>query len=111
METNKIMMKVISGIAKDIATHPILFKPLIYWIFRFGSLYDLKFINRFVETELDLRRKNKIPDNYLRRMSQSQAKIAMSKLNNVDSDNAIRIENAHLYHKGLSDIQQIIIPA
>lgn len=109
-EVGHFLKKVATGFATGIATSPPLFQLLVYHIFRFGHLYNVKAINRFVETELDLNRKDSIPEAYLRRMTPMQARLILLGINKVEEDNAIRIRYAQTYHEGLSDLSELILP-
>ena len=110
MGAGQISKRVSGGLAKDIATSPPLFQAFVYRIFRFGHLNNIKTINRFVETELDLSRKDRIPENYLQRMTPMQARLVLSKINRVEMDNAERIRYARIYHEGLSDLAKLRLP-
>jgi perosamine synthetase len=105
-----LLSKVGSGLMRDFFTFRPLFQLFTYWMFRFGYLHRIKAINRFVETELDQSQKKQIPDNYLRRMLPLQARIALSNLDRVGRDNATRICFAQIYHEGLNDLQELILP-
>ncbi|MFC1524209.1 DegT/DnrJ/EryC1/StrS family aminotransferase [Thermodesulfobacteriota bacterium] len=109
-ETGRLAKKIISGLATDIATSPPLFQLLVFHIFRFGHLHQIRAINKHVETELDLTRKDVIPELYLRRLSPMQARLALAKLDNIEQDSARRIHAASLYHEGLKDIDEIGLP-
>jgi len=102
--------KILKGIITDISTSFPLFQILVFWIFRFGHLKKIKFINKFVETELDLDSKKVIPESYLRKMTPLQARIALTKLKQVDEDNNKRIRFAKMYYEGLKDIAQLFLP-
>jgi dTDP-4-amino-4,6-dideoxygalactose transaminase len=73
-------------------------------------LYNIRAINRFVETEIDLNRKDQLPENYRRKMTPMQARLALSKLDRVEKDNAERIRYAQIYHEGLSDLRELLLP-
>ena len=109
-ELKWLLKKIISGLASDIATYPPLFRAIVYHIFRFGYLNNIRFINRFVETELDLSAKDEIPENYLRKMMPMQASLALSGLDRLEGDSEKRIRYAKLYHGGLCDLKGLILP-
>jgi perosamine synthetase len=110
MEIGQYGKRVINALVKDIASCPPLFQLLVYQIFRFGHLHDIRFINRLIETELDLARKDELPENYSRKMMPMQARLVLSKLDRVENDNAARIRYARMYHEGLSDLPELILP-
>jgi len=109
-EINWFLKKFMKGLFTTIVTSTPLFQLLVYRIFRFGHLHNIRFINRFVETELDLTVKDKIPDNYLRKMTPMQARLVLSKINNVQKTNLIRIKFAQIYHDGLINLPKITLP-
>ena len=105
-----LLQKVKSGIVTDTATFPPLFQLLTYWIFRWAFLKDIDFINRFVTIELDVERKEQLPESYKSQFTDFQARLAQSQLSRIDRDSQVRIENGLLYHEGLKDIKELIIP-
>jgi dTDP-4-amino-4,6-dideoxygalactose transaminase len=105
-----ILKKILKGLLNDILTHPSVFRPLTYWIFRFGFLRDIKLINKQVEIELDLKLKKEIPMRYLARYAPFQARLALSQLGRIDAESEIRIKKAALYRKGLSGISGLVLP-
>ena len=102
--------KVVAALVTDVVTAPLLFKSLVYWIFRFGHLHDIRAINRFVTVELDTSRKRTLPETYLRQLSAVQARMVLRQLARVDVLAAERIHYAKMYHEGLSDIPGLITP-
>jgi dTDP-4-amino-4,6-dideoxygalactose transaminase len=56
MPMSMLMPKVLKAMFTDAVTAPPLFKSLIYWVFRFGYLHNVRAINKHVITELDTRR-------------------------------------------------------
>ncbi len=109
-EMKVLTKRVFNGLFIDIVTNPVLFKTIVFWIFRFGYLHDIGVINRFVQSELDLSRKNEMPERYLRRMTPMQARLVLSRIDSVDHNSAIRIKYAKMYHEGLSGLPEIILP-
>ena len=109
-EMSTLIKRVANGLLTDIVTHPILFKPLVFWVFRFGYLHDVRAINRFVQSELDLSRKKEMPEKYLRRMSPMKARLILSRLDFVDQNTDTRTRYAGMYHEGLSGLTELILP-
>jgi perosamine synthetase len=105
-----IFKRMLKGLMTDLLTNPIIFKPLTYWIFRYGFLHDIRWINKKVEIELDLKLKDKVPENYLVRYTPFQARLALPQLKNIDLNTENRVEKAILYHEGLKDIPELIMP-
>jgi len=105
-----ILKKMLKGLATDLLTYPLIFQPLTYWLFRYGFLHDIGWINRQVEIELDLELKKEMPANYLRRYTPFQARLALSQLNQIDADIELRAQKAALYRKELSGISELVLP-
>lgn len=110
MASGMLCAKVAKALVTDLVTIPALFKSIVYWVFRFGYLHNVRAINRFVEVELDTSRKSVLPQTYLRRFLPVQARMVLRQLERVDSNAAVRIRYARLYHEGLSDIPGLMTP-
>jgi len=105
-----IFKRMLKGLMTDFLTFPPLFKLLTFWIFRYGFLNDIAWINRRVEIELDLRRKDVVPAHYLARFTPFQARLAFSQLDRIDQENNLRVERANLYRSELQNITNLILP-
>jgi dTDP-4-amino-4,6-dideoxygalactose transaminase len=98
-----LIKRMLKGLVTDLATNPILFRALTYWIIRFGQLHEIRAINRFVEEERDLNRRDRVPAEYLGRMTAAQHRLCLTQLGHVDRDNRSRAEKAALYRSGLQE--------
>jgi perosamine synthetase len=105
-----LLKRMAKGLASDIATFPPLFKLLTYRIFRYGFLNDIEWINRRVQTELDVRRRDSIPAHYLARMTPFQARLALPQLDRIDRETDARIERARAYHAALDGTGGLLLP-
>jgi dTDP-4-amino-4,6-dideoxygalactose transaminase len=110
MRLGMLYAKALSAFVTDVVTHPVLFRPFVYWIFRFGHLHDLQTINRFVTVELDTSRKQALPSSYMCRMLPAQARLVLRQLAGIDGDAQVRRRYARLYHDGLRDLPDLILP-
>jgi dTDP-4-amino-4,6-dideoxygalactose transaminase len=99
-----------SGAAADVATWPPLFKSLTYRVFRYGFLNDVALLNSQVTVDVDPQRKDVLPESYLRRMTPLQARLVLRQLGSVEDDIRARIRYAELYHAGLHDIPEVLVP-
>lgn len=108
--TGFILKRMRQGLLTDIATMPLVFRSLVFWIFRFGYLNDIDAINRRVNTELDLNRHDELPSHYRSRLTPAQARIAIRQLDRVDEVAQIRIRNAGIYREGLEGIPGLLLP-
>lgn len=108
--TGYYLSKVLSGLITDAATWPPVFKSLTFWIFRYGFLHDIGFLNNQVSIDKNPTCKTTLPQSYLHRMTPIQARLIRSQLEGVAPNNKIRIHNATLYHEGLQNIKEIVLP-
>jgi len=105
-----IFKKILKGLLTGILTYPLIFRPLTYWIFRFGFLRDIEWINRQVEIELDLELKKEMPSDYLARYTPFQARLTLAQLDRIDAEIEIRNRKAALYRDGLKNISELVLP-
>lgn len=98
------------GLMTDLVTAPPIFQWLTYRFFRHGHLHEIRAINRRVETELNLERRDAMPEHYLRRPTGFQARLVASQINQVDVHTATRVENAVLYAALLQDAPGLGLP-
>lgn len=110
MPLGMVSAKVTKALITDIVTMPPLFRSLVFWIFRFGYLHDVRAINKHVTVELDTSRKEALPSTYLRRLLPVQARMVLRQLDRVDDYAATRIRYSKLYHDGLSGLPELITP-
>lgn len=104
-----IAKRMLKGLVSDILTNPLIFKPLTYWIFRYGFLHDIHWINRWVEIELNLKRYDVFPQHYQARLTPWQARLILPQLARVEADSQNRLQKAELYHQGLKDIAGLVL--
>jgi len=102
--------RMLHGLLTDLATHPIVFRSLSYWIFRFGYLHDVRWINRFVQEELDLSLRERLPETHLGQMTAAQQRLCAGQLAHVDRDNRIRAAKADRYRAGLAGTAGVLLP-
>ena len=103
------LKKVFKALITNLATSKLLFRFVVLPIIKLGYFKNIKFINRFVETELDISRKRTLPSHYKTRPSLAQAMLLSKKLKNVVLDNEVRIKFAKLYFENLKNIKTIHI--
>lgn len=105
-----IIKRMLKGLVTDLLTLPLFFKPLVFWIFRYGYLNDVVSINRRVEIELDLKLKDSMPGHYLARMTPWQARLALSQLTAMEAHRTSRLVKAELYFQGLQGLDGLVLP-
>jgi dTDP-4-amino-4,6-dideoxygalactose transaminase len=102
--------KFVKGLITDVLTFPLVFKLFSFWFFRWTFLKDVETINNTLRIDVDPKRFDTIPADYLHRMSPAQARVLLPQLPAVDVDNWERIRKAGLYFEGLKDIAEIVLP-
>jgi dTDP-4-amino-4,6-dideoxygalactose transaminase len=110
IDRKHLAKRTVYGLATDLSTWPLTFRSLTYWVFRLGYLKDIEFLNKRVRVEDNPVLRREMPAVYRQRMSPVQARLIRRHLPEVDGDQQTRIETAALYHRGLSDIPDIILP-
>jgi perosamine synthetase len=106
-----ITQKVKKGLVHDITMSPIIFQLLTYPIARYAYLKNVEFINSKVRRKPQVSQiAQDLPEIYKSQYTLFQARLGISQLKNVDSDIKIKIKNAHLYHEGLKDIEDLKLP-
>lgn len=104
------LKKVFSAFLTDVVTLPLLFRNSFFWLFRYAFLHNIDAINNKMRIDIDPQLVTKMPKEYLCRMSPLQARLILGQLDRVDRDTQRRIDAAKIYHEGLSDIPELILP-
>lgn len=108
--SSKLLGQVIRGAIMDIATYPLLFRALTYWVFRFGYLRRASWaVGRF-DFDSNAQLVDSIPSTYLRRLSDAQATVILSALNRIDGETSERIDAARIYHEALAALPGLQLP-
>lgn len=105
-----LLKKMMTGLAFDIATAPLVFDASVYWLFRYAYLHDIDFFNNKLETDSNPVAYDSFPSRYSKRMSSAQADIIAPQLKHHKADTAERIAKAKIYHKGLADVPGLVLP-
>jgi dTDP-4-amino-4,6-dideoxygalactose transaminase len=105
-----LLREVASGLATDVATWPPLFKAFTFWVFRFAFLQELSLLNKQVSFDDDPELHRELQGDYRRRMTPLQARLVLRQLARVDEFTRERIERARLYHEGLRDVREVMLP-
>jgi dTDP-4-amino-4,6-dideoxygalactose transaminase len=105
-----VLRKATKAAMTDLATHPVLFRNFVYWIFRYAYLNGIEALNRQVKIEVEPTLKTEFPEAYARRMRPAQARIVAGQLPDVDRLIDARIEIARRYDAGFRTTNSIIRP-
>ncbi|MEM7393058.1 MAG: DegT/DnrJ/EryC1/StrS family aminotransferase, partial [Verrucomicrobiota bacterium] len=100
----RLAKKMQLGWITDLVTHPAVFKSSTYWMFRYGFLHEIGWINRRVDPERDIGRKDEIPRRYLTRLRDAQARLILDQLPGLAKRTAARRERAGVYRAGLKTV-------
>ena len=90
--------------------HPIVFKTITFWVFRYGYLTGNPYLNKLTKSENNPVIKTKLPKDYKILMSNVQASIVLNQLKTVDEKMKIRQEIATIYFDGLKNNRNFTIP-
>ena len=84
--------------------------PFRFPLFRYGYLNNVEMLNKRVRVEDNPTLRREIPEGYLRRMRGAQARVGLRGEARVEADSRARIALARLYHRGLSDLEELLLP-
>jgi perosamine synthetase len=108
--TSRLVKRTAHCLLADLLTHPLIFRCLTFWIFRYACLRDVQSVNKLVRTEDDPVARTKVPEVYKRRITPMQARLIDSQLDRVDEQTEARIARARRYHEGFGKLQQVMGP-
>ena len=95
---------------RDLATNPLIFRALTFWVFRLGMLNDIELINKRTANDPNPFLRDTVPDSLKVRLSPMQARTILSQLSRVEPHLQKRVETARLYHEGLRDLPGVLLP-
>ncbi len=105
-----LVKKMAKGAAFDLATFPLFFELGVYWLFRQAYLHDVEFFNNKLETDSNPVAYSTFPKTYAHRISGAQSDMVRSQLDRVDRHIEERITKAKIYHAGLHDLPDLVLP-
>jgi dTDP-4-amino-4,6-dideoxygalactose transaminase len=108
--TGRLVKRVAQCLLADLLTHPVIFRSLTFWIFRYACLREVQSVNKLVQTEDDPVPRTEIPEVYKRRITPMQARLIDAQLDRVDAQADARIARARRYDEGLAGLQQVMVP-
>jgi dTDP-4-amino-4,6-dideoxygalactose transaminase len=110
MEPALLLKRIVNCLIGDVATMPIVFPLLTFWLFRYGCLHNIKSINKIVDTEDHPVRRNQLPERYMRAITPLQARMISAQLDTVEAHNKARIKHAMEYADGLATLDFLELP-
>jgi perosamine synthetase len=105
-----LLKKMAKGAAFDLATKPLVFDTVVYWIFRTAASHNLKFFSNKLDTDSSPVAYDRFPASYAWRMSGVQASIIRSQFAHCEMQTQERIAKARIYHDGLADLPGLTLP-
>ena len=102
--------KMAKGAMFDTVTNPLVFDTAVYWLFRYAYLNGIQFFKNQLDTDADPKACTSLPPAYAQRMSDGQAEIICEQLPRCEPNMQARIANAALYHGGLHDLPNLVLP-
>lgn len=102
--------RIARGLLADLVTWPPAFKAFFFWVLRYAYLHNIGSVNNQLKIDVNPRLVTVIPPRYLARMTPLQARLALPQLDRIDADTRHRIAAATLYHNGLKDLPELILP-
>lgn len=107
----QLAKKIINGVLIDAVTHPIFFKSIFFWFFRFCFMNKIDAVNNKLKIDVNPQLKTAMPFDYKVRMSGLQASLILAQFGQeLEQQIEIRIEHAKLYHHMLKNIKGIQVP-
>lgn len=104
------LRRMLTAAGLDLATAPLIFGSLVFWLFRFASLRGKKFFSNQLAIDRDPRAYRVFPRKYAVRFSRQQARMVLAALPELKERLHERIRKARLYHEGLRDLPGIMVP-
>ncbi len=105
-----LLRRLLYGATIALATQPLIFRTLTFWVFRLGLLHDLDIINRRTRNDPQPVRRERLPAQQRVRMSPAQARRVLAQLPRVDADTQRRTEIAKLYRRELEGVAGVSLP-
>lgn len=105
----RIFGQVRSGLIREIATFPALYKLFTYWVVRLAYLKNIQPVHQKVIHRPQTSFSQTFPDHYKIQFSPFQARLGLSQLDKVDLHSAARIEKGLLYHHSLNELKELTL--
>lgn len=100
----KLFKRQLGCLIKSVMSSDLVFTIFTFPLIQIAKKFNLSFILKNLETELDLSLKTKFPEEYKEKMSSVQAMLILRSLGEVEKDNHARIDTAQIYYNVLRDV-------
>jgi perosamine synthetase len=108
--TRPLLAHIGKGLLGDFVTFPPVFKAVFFWVLRYAYLHNVAAVNNQLKIDVNPQLMVKMPSRYLNRLTPLQARLALPQLARIDADTRLRIAAAKLYHEGLRDLPELVLP-
>ena len=111
-QLDKILLarRIAQGAVLNIATFPVIFQLVTYWMFRYGYLKSVHSINQLSKSENNPVLKPTLPDSYKYNIRVTQARLVEKQLQQSLLHNELRMRSAQIYFDVLGDVAEIELP-
>ena len=106
----RLLKRIAQCLITDLSAHPVVFRCLTFWVFRYACLHDVQSVNKLVQTEDGATLRTEVPESYQRRITPMQARLIDAQIDQIDADSNQRIARARRYREGLAGLQQVMLP-
>jgi len=106
----QLLARIGKGLLADFVTYPVSFKAFFFWALRYAYLHNIGAVNNQLKIDVNPQLLTTMPLGYLVRPTPLQARLALPQLERIDADTRLRIAAAELYHEGLKDLPELVLP-
>ena len=105
-----ILKRAAKCLVGDVLTISPVFQILTFWLLRYDCLHDNQLVSKLTQPERRPQLMTELPEQYRRRMTPLQARLALRQIEIVQEDMQTRLIYARSYYEGLSGLQDIGLP-
>lgn len=107
----KLLRRALQGLTLTIATNPIIFHFITFRLFRYSFINESGPINKLSQSEVSPTLKKSMPNNYLVRPSNTQAKFIVKQFELINTNTSLRQKRAQIYNEAFRYIDNIYKPS
>jgi dTDP-4-amino-4,6-dideoxygalactose transaminase len=110
MDRRFLLQRVSYAFRTDVATHPLMFRTLMFRLFRMGTLRNIAALNQRVDPERDPTLRTELPAHYRCRITPLQARVVLLNLSRIEEETRQRVEIAKVYARELEGAPKVLLP-
>lgn len=110
MKKTKVFKRTLGCFIKSIMSSNLIFTFFTFPLIWFAKKFNIRFILKNLETELDLSLQKKFPETYKEQMLPIQAELLLKNLHCVPDDNRERVDAVKVYYNILKDVEGLELP-